>query len=794
MTSNRPLFHPYDRSGSRPLHSASTPSRTQARPGTPSLARSLHRPHQGRLEHPSTPTPVGTPLGTPGPSIFADLLTEAHTALSTPNSHSRPDVLSFSPPSRSAKSAQPSLGLLWNTPGAASTRSPSSPASASPDSAKVITQLRKELSEAESARQKSAIDAETDRGKLEIQLKEAQAQIEKLEANNRFMFERDQSSRQQHKALQEELSQCKVVHEAKINELRKQNQGLSQRLAEVVESHAEEQLDYQNEIKHLEIVIETKQAELERCRKELDKKSTDSLSSKRQKLLRPDLDSRPASVATHDVAKDSALAKQLSSQLKYIGELESKVQRLQDDLGHERSVSESVLKLKEEKCTLERQIEHLEPMRQRIGQLEVQLKKLEDEKQSWAQFLSENDQLNMDTPFQLAKALSDLRVDSALAKEELSLKLGEIAQKNLLISRLEQQLEDSRARVKKLDDLYAQEAAALKRAQLRCSLSEKENENFRELLKSYDAEESALMSGNYDSQKSQYIGQLEDLVKQYKSHVSRLDQELDARICQSGASSGIGADSGALRKTTEEVEQLEATIAKQKQLLSSLERENERLARQLDKCERDLGRGIYNTATTRVLELRNNPEHQEQAIRKATLEALQIENKNLHEQVKALSRGSGSAPAKSGSLESDSSRSTGDESLESTVKQLRQALEVKDMRMTRLKEVYALKAREYRDVVYSLLGYRLEFQEGTVKMTSIYADPSDCTFIITTSPEADGAGKAGPQPSTVSHGTIALSGGQPVQRNEVMQLMNKYVLERHSIPAFLAAVTLRSFQ
>jgi mitotic spindle assembly checkpoint protein MAD1 len=97
-------------------------------------------------------------------------------------------------------------------------------------------------------------------------------------------------------------------------------------------------------------------------------------------------------------------------------------------------------------------------------------------------------------------------------------------------------------------------------------------------------------------------------------------------------------------------------------------------------------------------------------------------------------------------------------------------------------KIWTAKSQEFREAVFSLLGYRLDFlQNGRVRCTSMFSTSTDQAFIF------DG-----------EEGTMQLVSQDAVEKNRewfegVKQLVDFWVNERETIPGFLAALTLELY-
>lgn len=116
--------------------------------------------------------------------------------------------------------------------------------------------------------------------------------------------------------------------------------------------------------------------------------------------------------------------------------------------------------------------------------------------------------------------------------------------------------------------------------------------------------------------------------------------------------------------------------------------------------------------SVRILELRDNPTSRDQAVKASQLAALKEENAALLAQLEG--RAVKSVPI-----------STLENARKDTKSMERVAAE-KEKRMMRLKEIWTSKSNEFREAVYSLLGWKLDFMaNGRVRVTHMFGRNGD---------------------------------------------------------------------
>lgn len=125
------------------------------------------------------------------------------------------------------------------------------------------------------------------------------------------------------------------------------------------------------------------------------------------------------------------------------------------------------------------------------------------------------------------------------------------------------------------------------------------------------------------------------------------------------------------------------------------------------------------STSTRILQLKDNPTSREEAIKTETLVALREENAALLAQLEDRLE----------TLPSNNNKVVPLRTLENARKEIQmmeKTVADKEKRMLRLKEIWAAKSMEFREAVFSLLGWKLDFlPNGRVKVTHMFAGNSD---------------------------------------------------------------------
>jgi mitotic spindle assembly checkpoint protein MAD1 len=122
--------------------------------------------------------------------------------------------------------------------------------------------------------------------------------------------------------------------------------------------------------------------------------------------------------------------------------------------------------------------------------------------------------------------------------------------------------------------------------------------------------------------------------------------------------------------------------------------------------------------STRILQLKDNPTSREQAVKLSQLTALREENRALLAQVEGRVEDIGKVVPVS-TLEN----------ARADVRSMEKVVAEKEKRMMRLKEIWSAKSLEFREAVYSLLGWKIDFMpNGRVRVTHMFAGNEEQTI------------------------------------------------------------------
>ncbi|EXJ86704.1 mitotic spindle assembly checkpoint protein MAD1 [Capronia epimyces CBS 606.96] len=633
--------------------------------------------------------------------------------------------------------------------------------------------------------------AEADFKKYQAAESAAQKAIQRQEALSRELREAQDQSINEKTAL-----------ERKLRDLQDQNSSLKEDAEDAQARLAGQERHYKYQMDDVEAKRAALQETVDNLKRELEEfahhfESTQARLSQRDNQVEI-LEAEVAALKSHSSDSETlnVLQTQLSEQVAHIRSLEATNREQLGELRRLREAHRSVQVVQEQKHGLEVELQVLKDVERQLGEAQIQKEILEDEKRTWTTLLESNgNESELKSPEAVVKALIQQRIEYASVMDRLGTVESDLAEKDEIIRSLEGDKASLKAEMDKLKTTQAAQVDAIpdnkayKRLERQRVLAVKEVEYLRAQLKTFDTEETVLMDNqNFDAQRSEQIKQLEALVDQYKSEVQTLHSDLSKLESAPPTVQPTQDEPRGTKRSAESQEadgegnsQLGALLRKNKNLQIALQKtaqQSQMLATDLQATKTQL-KALRESSKTRILELRDNPTANSEAVKMSTLRTLKQENAELLAQLRG------------GDLQSVKMVPTSTvDALKLDLKDMEMVVAEKEKRMRRQREIWTQKAAEFRDVIASVLGYKVNFlPNGKAKVSSLYyghphgadedSDEEDEHYIV-----FDG-----------DNGTMKISGGpESAFGEEIRELVNFWVKEKKQIPCFLAAMTLEFYE
>ncbi|KAI1172580.1 spindle assembly checkpoint component Mad1 [Nemania sp. FL0916] len=578
------------------------------------------------------------------------------------------------------------------------------------------------------------------------------------------------------KRLREAQDEARLLKE-QLEDLaiaKEEGERMNQRRTHEVEAHVSE---LQQAIAELQHDVQTRETSLLAAQEQLGDK--DRLMGE----LEADIIRLKAQ--TGDAETIAIIRRELSDQVQHIRSLEAKTSKQHAELVHLRQVHRAVEVVEEEKRSLQRRADAADVLEAELHEARIQKQRLEDERLAWTAFLqnasTDSGIMEFDSPEAVARALVEERYNSAALVEKLGQVQPQIAERDEIIKSLESDKKSLTTQLEKSKTAVAPVAASKSQARLerQRALATKEIEYLRAQLKTFDMEDETFDTGNFDQQKVDRISELEKLVDTYKEEVQSLHQELSAVDSSTGS---LEPAVGSKRSREDELEnqQLGELNRKRRKLadnLSKLQAAHQLLQKEHEVVNSRLA-AAESANKTRILSLRSNPTSDFEALKTSTLAALKLENQELLAQLSKESRRNPKVSVIPASQLAAARREIEEAQRETASAQ-------KTTR--RLKEVWAAKSQEFKEAIFSTLGWTVTFiPNGKMRVESLYyPSPVD--------PEG------GDHENSIifdgERGTMKVSGGpQSPFARRIADQIQFWVRDKGCIPGFLAALTLEFYE
>lgn len=538
--------------------------------------------------------------------------------------------------------------------------------------------------------------------------------------------------------------------------------------------------DMQMQITALQTSIEELEQESQ-SREENVQQAHSVVAEKDSQIARLEADVLRLKAQSGDAETMEIIKRELSEQVQHIRALEATNRDQLSELKHLRAVSKAVEVVEEEKRSLQRKLESAESLEAELAEARLHRQRLEDERLAWASYLKHSSEAGdeFESPEAMARALMEERLTAASYVEQVGAMRAEVsARENSIqllqgeVGQLKDQLENAKASAGMLSTDKARQRIDRQRI-----LAVKEAEYLRAQIKALDDEDQTMQPEKYDETRVARIQELENLVEQYKAEVQNLHAELSSLEPATGTATPQ-ALSGTKRSRSEDddaQEQLGQLTRKNRKLqedITGLQTKVTMLEKDLSTSKEQLS-AAKERNSTRVLSLRSNPTSDHEAIKRSTLEALKKENSDLLLQLRSKHPNPAVAVIPTSVL--------GAMEREIAAAKAETASAQKSAR--RLKEVWASKSQEFKEAIFSTLGWTVTFiPNGKMRVESTFfpsqTDEHENSIVF------DG-----------ERGTMKVGGGpkSPFARR-IGDQIGFWVREKGCIPGFLAALTLEFYE
>ncbi|KAL7643663.1 UNVERIFIED_CONTAM: hypothetical protein RMT77_005646 [Armadillidium vulgare] len=419
--------------------------------------------------------------------------------------------------------------------------------------------------------------------------------------------------------------------------------------------------------------------------------------------------------------------KELESRLDCLKEQENKMQLFEDTIMKLPVLQKEIAKLKEDnnmhkitRLNIDLLKEQLTSAENRLQLMEIKCRDLTEENATLVTLrdLSEQYESVIRREFQLdylppVTEFLDILKNLKKRDEEVEQSLNELrASIESHSSSKEKQEEINKKLKSELEECHfemTKNATIIKRLQRKIFLLSMERDSLKRVIESYQSEATL----NPSAVEQERINHLETQLSNYKKEVSKLEEELDKaqQLPKYESKSEDKGESSSEISCSNKDAEVEGS-------LTQLKEENEMLKAQIEHYG---NLGVHDPTKAKVIHFRDNPLEKAYNERKASYDKLSEENEALKKRVQLLEEG----------VTSDLTEKVGmkvetEEVNSKFVKELEEKVNSLEMQKKRLMEVYKEKSHEMREIVYRLLGYRVDFKsDNNYKLSSMYAESEE---------------------------------------------------------------------
>jgi len=486
------------------------------------------------------------------------------------------------------------------------------------------------------------------------------------------------------------------------------------------------------------------------------------------------------------VDESALLMQRNQSELSKFRQIERENSKLKEDNKLYRASADNALTLQEIIDTTTRKLENSEKKLAILQNLEYENQRLKSKLEKWESEELYGGMKVPNSPIELTRMIAELqKTQLNMAEKQGELEASIYSQDSLLTSKTEEcsHLNESTLILKSKHDILEDQCQKLQR---RLTLVSTERDGLRRVLSSYEKEEGSNYEKEEGSKLIKRVQEADDALEQCSNHVAQLEndlmtsqQEISTKITEylqlqldyeklKSASLFTG-----ISKTNDASIHLEEIETLKKQIFD-LQTKYEEVLKEKNDLEmfhtRRRIKGEYDPRKTRVLQLSFNPLAIAHKKEQEKSEAIKKENGRLREKIMKLQQ----------ARQAEEDESMNVSRLIKSSKPMEDALKQIDserLKAKRLEEQFKKKAKDFRMALLEILGFDFkQVQSELYQIKSGLAESRDDLFLFKYAVDQDG--------------TANSSVVQNEYTRQWMHLIDEYLTNGNSIPAFLAAVQL----
>ncbi|EDW02211.1 mitotic spindle assembly checkpoint protein MAD1 [Drosophila grimshawi] len=648
----------------------------------------------------------------------------------------------------------------------------------------IISQLQEQLGQ-QTKEQRAQLElAESKSEALKRQCDYTSARLLEMEQQLKVLHKREHTARQEANTACAELAQQRTKYETALNRAEQEKLQREEDARQVQHCISNELGEYKRISERAELQLQATQTELERIRVRHDEYKA---SAAKYEQLHADYQLQEQSLSTANArikeleyeiesyADWKEVTKTSQARLLSVPELQAEVDRLRTHNKHLNTLIGEKLLLEEQVHDYKTRLDREEGARAEAAALQVKLTHVEQELKEWVKVAQDHCLANtLVSPMALRTRIEQLLQADIIRAAEKGHSESEAKQLQSKLRELEQKCA---VYLKNFDDMnivLKRHKSLRERLQRKLMIVCKERDFYKQLLENFDKDLTNSTNATHtadmtnDMQIRYRVEVLERTLTGYKEMCSTLEREMQAMRQHESLSDPTPGEFG---------------YESVKKELDTLRMENERLRRRKDELELELEhrclRGDFNMGNYKVLHLTENPAADAYEATKNIVEKLQAEIERLKRRNRKLEEESNEQTQSRFNETCSSGGAGGGMTMNfKEFNQLRAELESANGKMKKMKECFKAASKEFRDVCYMLLGYRIDRvgPNSHYRISSMYAESPDDYLSI----------------SVNESNCLALL--ESPYSQTLKPAIDQQLAANNSFPAFFAALTLELFQ
>lgn len=577
----------------------------------------------------------------------------------------------------------------------------------------IVAQLQDKLVQQAKEQRGAVALAESKVSALKQQCDYTSEKLAEMEKHLQVVRKREHTARQEANRLQSEFDQQKLKYEAALTLAEQEKTQLEEDAREVQYSINNELSEYKRISERAELELEATQTELESIRRRHDEYKETATSYDQLKIdyemQQQSLETANARIKELEFEIQSysdwkEVTKTSQARLLSVPELQAELDRLRANNKQLNSLIGDKLLLEEQVHDYKTRLDREEGARAEAAALQVKLTHMEQELKEWVKVAQDHCLANtLVSPMALRTRIEQLLQDDIVRVAEKGTAVSDSKHLQSSVRELEQKCAVYLKNIEDMNAILKRHKSFRERLQRKLLIVCKERDFYKQLLENFDKDltmtNASTAEMTNDMQMRYRVEVLERTVTGYKEMCSTLEREMQNMRQQESLSDPPPSENG---------------YDSVKKELDTLRMENERLRRRKDELELELEhrclRGDFNMGEYKVLHLAENPAAEAYETSKNVVEKLQAEIERLKRRNKKLEEEGEQTLARLNETTGGTAGGAGG-GLTMNFKelnQLRGELESANGKMKKMKECFKAASKEFRDVCYMLLGYRID--------------------------------------------------------------------------------------